>query len=306
MRARRRWPGSSPPTPSCSARCSSSAAAPVIGSAASASSSAASSCSCSARSSAASHPTWRRWSALAHSRGSARRSWCPPRWPCSSAPTHPSGACRSSPNGVASAPGGRHRSLTRCSHRVDRRLAMGVLREHPRRPVRVALRTTSTDRVRRRFRVEAPDYLGVGLMSLALASLVLAITEGSTWGWTDGRILGVFAVALVAGAVFVAPNPPPRRPSDRPHPVPQPPVRHRQHRDHRVRHRVLRHAARQHPVPHRSLELLDHAGRSRRDARAASSSPSSPAQPASWRRASGSDRCSCPAQRAWRPAWPPT
>ena len=47
-----------------------------------------------------------------------------------------------------------------------------------------------------------PDYLGVGLMSLALASLVLAISEGSTWGWTDGRILGAFAVALVAGAVF--------------------------------------------------------------------------------------------------------
>jgi EmrB/QacA subfamily drug resistance transporter len=47
-----------------------------------------------------------------------------------------------------------------------------------------------------------PDYLGVGLMSLALASLVLAISEGSTWGWTDGRILGALAVALVAGAVF--------------------------------------------------------------------------------------------------------
>ena len=39
-----------------------------------------------------------------------------------------------------------------------------------------------------------PDYLGVGLMSLALASLVLAISEGSTWGWTDGRILCAFAV----------------------------------------------------------------------------------------------------------------
>ena len=47
-----------------------------------------------------------------------------------------------------------------------------------------------------------PDYLGVGLMSLALASLVLAISEGATWGWADGRILAAFAVALVAGAVF--------------------------------------------------------------------------------------------------------
>ena len=50
---------------------------------------------------------------------------------------------------------------------------------------------------------KTPDYLGVALMSLALASLVLAISEGSTWGWTDARILSAFAVALVAGAVFV-------------------------------------------------------------------------------------------------------
>jgi EmrB/QacA subfamily drug resistance transporter len=50
---------------------------------------------------------------------------------------------------------------------------------------------------------KTPDYLGVGLMSLALASLVLAISEGSTWGWTDARILGAVAVAFVAGAVFV-------------------------------------------------------------------------------------------------------
>ena len=50
---------------------------------------------------------------------------------------------------------------------------------------------------------KTPDYLGVALMSLALASLVLAISEGSTWGWTDARILSAFSVALVAGAVFV-------------------------------------------------------------------------------------------------------
>ena len=39
-------------------------------------------------------------------------------------------------------------------------------------------------------------------MSLSLAALVLAVSEGSTWGWTDGRILGALAVALVGGAVF--------------------------------------------------------------------------------------------------------
>ncbi len=48
-----------------------------------------------------------------------------------------------------------------------------------------------------------PDYLGVVLMSLSLAALVLAVSEGSTWGWTDGRILGALAVALVGSAVFV-------------------------------------------------------------------------------------------------------
>lgn len=48
-----------------------------------------------------------------------------------------------------------------------------------------------------------PDYLGVVLMSLSVAALVLAVSEGSTWGWTDARILGAVAVALVGGAVFV-------------------------------------------------------------------------------------------------------
>ena len=109
-----------------------------------------------------------------------------------------------------------------------------------------------------------PDYLGVGLMSLALASLVLAISEGSTWGWTDGRILVAFAVALVAGAVFA------HRTLHHDDPVIDPalfqsrPFVIANSRDRRVRHGVLRHAARQHPVPHRRLGLLDHDGRSRR------------------------------------------
>ncbi len=48
-----------------------------------------------------------------------------------------------------------------------------------------------------------PDYLGVVLMSLSVAALVLAVSEGSTWGWTDTRILGALTVALVGGAGFV-------------------------------------------------------------------------------------------------------
>ncbi len=52
-------------------------------------------------------------------------------------------------------------------------------------------------------RAGTPDYLGVVLMSLALAALVLAVSEGSTWGWTDVRIVGALAVALVGGTMFV-------------------------------------------------------------------------------------------------------
>jgi EmrB/QacA subfamily drug resistance transporter len=48
-----------------------------------------------------------------------------------------------------------------------------------------------------------PDYLGVVLMSLSLAALVLAVSEGSTWGWTSSGILAAVSVALVGGAVFV-------------------------------------------------------------------------------------------------------
>ena len=43
----------------------------------------------------------------------------------------------------------------------------------------------------------SPDYPGVILLSAALALVVLAISEGPTWGWTSARILAGFAVALV-------------------------------------------------------------------------------------------------------------
>jgi EmrB/QacA subfamily drug resistance transporter len=58
-----------------------------------------------------------------------------------------------------------------------------------------------------------PDYLGVGLVSVGLASLVLAISEGPAWGWTSGRIIGLILAALVLVSAFV------RRSSRHPHPV---------------------------------------------------------------------------------------
>jgi EmrB/QacA subfamily drug resistance transporter len=48
-----------------------------------------------------------------------------------------------------------------------------------------------------------PDYLGAALVCAALAALVLGLTEGPTWGWTSGRVLGSFAAAVVLGVAFV-------------------------------------------------------------------------------------------------------
>jgi len=62
----------------------------------------------------------------------------------------------------------------------------------------------------------APDYLGAALLSLSLAALVLAISEGPTWGWSDPRIVGALAVALAAGLRFV------RRSRRHPEPVVDP------------------------------------------------------------------------------------
>lgn len=52
-------------------------------------------------------------------------------------------------------------------------------------------------------RSAAPDYGGVVLVTLSLAGLVLAISQGSDWGWTDDRVLGAGAAFVVLGALFV-------------------------------------------------------------------------------------------------------
>ena len=43
------------------------------------------------------------------------------------------------------------------------------------------------------------DLVGAVLLTVAVASLVAAIVEGSDWGWTSARIIGAFALAAVAG-----------------------------------------------------------------------------------------------------------
>jgi EmrB/QacA subfamily drug resistance transporter len=41
------------------------------------------------------------------------------------------------------------------------------------------------------------DWTGAALFSAALVCLLLAVSEGSRWGWTSGRILGLFLAAAV-------------------------------------------------------------------------------------------------------------
>src|ERR1700722_8191290 len=48
-----------------------------------------------------------------------------------------------------------------------------------------------------------PDYPGVVLLGGALAALVFAISEGSTWGWSDGRIIASFVGSVLLGALFI-------------------------------------------------------------------------------------------------------
>ena len=49
----------------------------------------------------------------------------------------------------------------------------------------------------------APDYPGVVLVTATLAGVVLAISEGSGWGWTDPRVLAAGTGAVVLGVLFV-------------------------------------------------------------------------------------------------------
>ena len=47
------------------------------------------------------------------------------------------------------------------------------------------------------------DKAGICLLPLALFSLTLALQQGSSWGWSDPKTLGAFALAGVAGVALV-------------------------------------------------------------------------------------------------------
>jgi predicted MFS family arabinose efflux permease len=52
-------------------------------------------------------------------------------------------------------------------------------------------------------RVEAKiDWIGGILLSGALAALLLAVSEGNSWGWASGGVLGLFAAAIVLTGIW--------------------------------------------------------------------------------------------------------
>ncbi len=52
-------------------------------------------------------------------------------------------------------------------------------------------------------RHEGFDYLGAILLLASLFGLLLGLTEAPSWGWTDWRIIGLLALFIVAGALFI-------------------------------------------------------------------------------------------------------
>lgn len=57
-----------------------------------------------------------------------------------------------------------------------------------------------------------PDVLGAVALAVAVGAVTLALVEGDPWGWSSARVLGAFAVSVVALGAFVL--------SSRRHPVP--------------------------------------------------------------------------------------
>jgi len=52
-------------------------------------------------------------------------------------------------------------------------------------------------------RSAAPDYPGAAILSVALASLVLAISEGPSWGWSSSWVLAGFVLACALLSLFI-------------------------------------------------------------------------------------------------------
>ena len=111
-----------------------------------------------------------------------------------------------------------------------------------------------------------PDLLGAAMLVVAVAALALGIVKAPGWGWASGRVLAAWSIAAAFAAVFVA------RSARHPAPVLEPAILRLRtfstanaaflH----VLDRLLRVAAREHPVPDRGVALLAVGGGIRRHA----------------------------------------
>ena len=102
-----------------------------------------------------------------------------------------------------------------------------------------------------------PDFLGAGLLTAAMAALVVAIVQGATWGWASARILGLFALAALLIALVgrrIAHSPLPDR---RAGPAESRDVQPRDDGLTAVLRGVRRDAARERAVPDRDLARAD-------------------------------------------------
>jgi EmrB/QacA subfamily drug resistance transporter len=61
-----------------------------------------------------------------------------------------------------------------------------------------------------------PDFLGAGLLTAAMATLVVGIIQGSSWGWASPRVLGLWALSALLIAVVA------RRIAHHPSPIVEP------------------------------------------------------------------------------------
>ena len=48
-----------------------------------------------------------------------------------------------------------------------------------------------------------PDFLGAGVLSVALVALLLAVTKGEQWGWDSARVVGLAVVAVAAAVAWL-------------------------------------------------------------------------------------------------------
>jgi MFS family permease len=49
-----------------------------------------------------------------------------------------------------------------------------------------------------------PDWAGAALLATALGTALLAISQGNAWGWSSGRVVGLFAASAAAIVLFAA------------------------------------------------------------------------------------------------------